>query len=52
MEEEKRKSIEAKLTQLFAQFEQSQDSETPADKESSGIRLIRRRKGTPDKRIA
>jgi hypothetical protein len=52
MEEEKRKKLEAKLTQLFAQYDQPQDSEAPVGGHSSGIRLIRRRKGNPDKHIA
>lgn len=51
MEEEKRKKIEAKLIQLFAKSEQPQDSPLVVDKKSSKIRLIRRRKGNPDKHI-
>ena len=52
MEEEKRKKIEAKLSQLFAQLDDTQDAEPPMEKKNSGIRLIRRRKGNPDKHIA
>ena len=52
MEEQKRKMLEAKLIQLFAQHEQPQDSEMVVSRKSSGIRLIRRRKGNPDKHIA
>jgi hypothetical protein len=52
MEEEKRKNLEAKLNLLFAQIDQKKDSEDTEKKESQGIRLIRRRKGNPDKHIA
>lgn len=52
MEEDKRKQIEAKLNQLFAQYDQSKDSKTPKTTEVQGIRLIRRRKGNPDKHIS
>jgi hypothetical protein len=55
MEEEKRRKLEAKLNQLFAQYDQSQDQEgqqAPMPKTSCGIKLIRRRKGNPDKHIA
>lgn len=51
MEEEKRKKIEAKLSQLFAEHNQPENTETPVKQKSSGIRLIRRRKGNPDKHI-
>jgi hypothetical protein len=52
MEEEKRKNLEAKLNLLFAQIDQQKDSEDTKKKEVQGIRLIRRRKGNPDKHIA
>ena len=52
MEEEKRKKLEAKLIQLFAHYDQPQDSKRPARAAASGVRLIRRRKGNPDKHIA
>ena len=52
MEEEKRKQLEAKLNQLFAQYDQPKDSEAPMKKDACGIRLIRRRKGNPDKHIS
>lgn len=52
MEEEKRKQLEAKLNQLFAQYDQPKESEAPLERTASGIRLIRRRKGNPDKHIS
>ncbi len=52
MEEEKRKQLEAKLNQLFAQYDQPKDSETPKRTQAHGIRIIRRRKGNPDKHIS
>lgn len=54
MEEEKRKRIEEKLNFLLAQMDQDQTkgSDDPEKKEVHGIRLIRRRKGNPDKHIS
>lgn len=52
MEEEKRKQLEAKLNQMFAQIDQTKNSDNPEKKEVHGIRLIRRRKGNPDKHIS
>jgi hypothetical protein len=52
MEEEKRKKLEAKLIQLFAQYDEPQESKRPVRADASGVRLIRRRKGNPDKHIA
>jgi hypothetical protein len=52
MEEEKKKELEAKLSLLFAQIDQPKDSGNPKKKEVQGIRLIRRRKGNPDKHIS
>lgn len=52
MEEEKRKQIEAKLNLMFAQIDQNKSSDNPEKKEVHGIRLIRRRKGNPDKHIS
>jgi hypothetical protein len=52
MEEEKKKKLEAKLSVLFAQIDQPKDSDNPEKKEVKGIRLIRRRKGNPDKHIS
>ncbi|MFH0729589.1 MAG: hypothetical protein V2B19_25020 [Pseudomonadota bacterium] len=50
MEESKRKEIEAKLQQLFAQNDQMniRNSKIPAKSTVSGARIIRRRKGKPD----
>jgi hypothetical protein len=50
MEEAKRKEIEAKLQQLFAQNDQMniRNSKTPTKNTISGARIIRRRKGKPD----
>ena len=52
MEEEKRKLLEAKLNQLLSQHNQPKDPEIPERKDAHGIRLIRRRKGNPDKHIS
>ena len=52
MEEEKRKQLEAKLNMMFAQIDQAKSSDKPEKKEAQGIRLIRRRKGSPDKHIS
>ncbi len=52
MEEEKKKRIEAKLSLLLAQMDEPQNSDNPERKEVNGIRLIRRRKGNPDKHIS
>jgi hypothetical protein len=50
MEETKRKEIEAKLQQLFAQNDQMnvKNGKSPAKSTVSGARVIRRRKGKPD----
>lgn len=50
MEEAKRKEIEAKLQQLFAQNDQmnARNSALPPKNTLSGARVIRRRKGKPD----
>ncbi len=52
MEEEKRKQLEAKLNQLLAEYDQPKESEIPLREATPGIRLIRRRKGNPDKHIS
>jgi hypothetical protein len=52
MEEEKRKMLEARLNLLFAEIDQPKGSDNPEKKEVHGTRLIRRRKGNPDKHIA
>jgi hypothetical protein len=50
MEEAKRKEIEAKLQQLFAQIDQknANNNVLPSKNTLSGARVIRRRKGKPD----
>jgi hypothetical protein len=53
MEEAKRKEIEAKLQQLFAQNDQMniRSSKSPVKTTAIGARIIRRRKGKPDLHI-
>ena len=52
MDEAKRKEIEAKLCQLFAQIDRTQNEESPSIRISTGARVIRRRKGEPDMHIS
>lgn len=52
MDEAKRKMIEAKLYELFAQAERVGLQNAPARSASVGTRVIRRRKGNPDVHIA
>lgn len=52
MDEAKRKMIEAKLFELFAQAERVGLQHAPAKSISAGTRVIRRRKGNPDVHIA
>jgi hypothetical protein len=52
MEEAKRKEIEAKLIQLFAQTEQTGTEKSPTRKTPPGARIIRRRKGKSDLQVA
>ena len=52
MDETKFKKIEARLNQLFAQIDQDRNKKSPATKTSSGVRVIRRRKGKPDFHIS
>jgi hypothetical protein len=51
MEEEKKKRIEAKLRQMLELHDQSQKKERQAKSTPPGTRVIRRRKGAPDKHI-
>ena len=51
MEEAKRKEIEAKLFQLMAQNDMSEDDKTTEKSETQGAKIIRRRKGNPDVRV-
>ena len=48
MEESKRKEIEARLVQLFAQNYQNKEENQPTKSIPSGVKAIRRRKGKPD----
>ena len=52
MEESKRKEIEAKLFQLFAQNDQDKNENRLTKNISSGVKVIRRRKGKPDLHIS
>lgn len=52
MDEAKKRMIEAKLCELFAQAEQVGLENSPAKSLSCGTRVIRRRKGKPDVHIA
>jgi hypothetical protein len=52
MEESKRKKIEARLFQLFAQNDHDKNENQLTKKISSGVKVIRRRKGKPDLHIS
>jgi hypothetical protein len=53
MEEAKRKRLEEKLRQMFMDADQSEDkSRLPTEIKTSGPRVIRRRKGTPDMQVS
>ena len=52
MDEAKKRMIEAKLCELFAQAERVGLENSPAKSRTCGTRVIRRRKGKPDVRIA
>ncbi len=52
MEENKRKKIEARLHQLFAQAEADKKEHVPTLNPFSGAQVIRRRKGKPDRNIS
>ena len=52
MDENKRKQIEAKLFQLFTQTDRDQGSGSPARPTPHVVKVIRRRKGKPDRRVA
>ncbi|MGB5423994.1 MAG: hypothetical protein WBN03_17650 [Desulfobacterales bacterium] len=52
MDEAKKRMIEAKLCELFAQAEQVGLENSPAKSLSCETRVIRRRKGKPDVHIA
>jgi hypothetical protein len=52
MEKSKRKKIEARLFQLFAQNDHDKNENQLTKKISSGVKVIRRRKGKPDLHIS
>ncbi len=52
MDEAKRKMIEARLYELFAQAERVGLQNAPLKSTASGTRVIRRRKGNPDVHIS
>jgi len=51
MDDAKRKKIEAQLRQLLADEYPSQKEDRPVETRPAGVRVIRRRKGAPDKKI-
>jgi len=51
MEENKRKKLEAQLRQLFVIEDQLQNKDCPAETRTAGVKVIRRRKGSPDRQI-
>ena len=52
MDEAKKRMIEARLCELFAQAERVALLNSPAKSRLRGTKVIRRRKGKPDVRIA
>lgn len=52
MKESKRIEIEKKLRELFRQAERGDKATAVSEAKPSGVRVIRRRKGAPDLRIA
>ncbi len=52
MEEEKRKKIEAEFRKLLMFANQAEEKNPPVKRKSKGVRVIRRRKGSPDLQIA
>ena len=51
MEEEKKRRLEAKLRQMIELNDQARKEKRPAKIAPQGTRIIRRRKGAPDKHI-
>jgi hypothetical protein len=51
MDESKRKKLEAQLRQMFVNEDQVQNNHYSAEERSSGVKVIRRRKGLPDREI-
>ncbi len=52
MEEEKRKMIEAKFRKMLKFANQAEEKTPPIKTKAKGVRVIRRRKGSPDLQIA
>jgi hypothetical protein len=52
MEEEKRKKIEAEFQKLLKYANRAEEKNPPPKPISKGVRVIRRRKGSPDLQIA
>ncbi len=52
MDESKVKQLEDKLRQLFANATQSQEENNSVSRPANATRVIRRRKGHPDMKIA
>jgi len=52
MNENKRKQIEAKLLQLFSQTDKKRTAGTSSRKSPDVVKVIRRRKGKPDSKVA
>ncbi len=51
MEENKRKKIEAQLRQLFVIADQLENKNYTEEARHTGVKVIRRRKGAPDREI-
>ena len=51
MDPDKIKELEARLHQLFAQDNKTEEKSSSAKSSISGVRVIRRRKGKPDLHI-
>ena len=52
MEESKRKRIEAQLRQMLRRLDENEREPAPAVRINEGARVIRRRRGEPDRSIA
>lgn len=52
MDENKRKKIEAKLFQLFTQSDKDQNAGSHIKSTPPVVKVIRRRKGKPDRQVA
>lgn len=52
MEESKRKRIEAQLRQMLRRLDETEREPAPVARINEGARVIRRRRGEPDRSIA